>query len=142
VREPVPSDLDRWIRERLRSGAQGVNGSVTGATPVPGGGVARDRADVASRGLGRQSWPKMARRTRRTHWRGSSHENRTEDEGTTEGMLRAGRGNSGEESRPRGGAIGHAKARTSSSKGRGILCATTGARDGANLVGCRVGAAS
>jgi hypothetical protein len=52
VREPVSSDLARWIRERLRSGAQGVNGSVTSATPVLGGEVARDRADMASGGLG------------------------------------------------------------------------------------------
>jgi hypothetical protein len=57
-------------------------------------------------------------------------------------MLRAVQGNSGEESRPRGGAIGHAKARTSSGERRGMLCATTGAQDGANLVGCRAGAAS
>ena len=52
MREPVSSDLARWIRERLRSGAQGVNGSVTSATPVLGGEVARDRADMASGGLG------------------------------------------------------------------------------------------
>jgi hypothetical protein len=49
------------------------------------------------------------------------------------GKLRAGRGNSGEESRPRGGAIGCNKAQTSSCEGRGVPWANTGARDRTEL---------
>jgi hypothetical protein len=59
-----------------------------------------------------------------------------------EGKLWAGWGNSGEESRLRGWAIECAKARTSSSEGRGVLWANTGAQDGANLAGHRAGVAS
>jgi hypothetical protein len=55
-------------------------------------------------------------------------------------VLRAGWDNFGKESRPQGGGIGHAKARTSSGEGRGTLWTTTGAWDGANLTGRRVGA--
>jgi hypothetical protein len=52
-----------------------------------------------------------------------------------------GRDDSGDESRPRGGGIGRAKARTSSGEGRGTLWTTAGTRDGANLVGRCAGAA-
>jgi hypothetical protein len=55
------------------------------------------------------------------------------------GELQAGRGNSNEESRARGGAIGCDKAWTSSSEGRGVLWANTGAQDGAKLANHRVG---
>jgi hypothetical protein len=58
------------------------------------------------------------------------------------GVLRAGRGNSGEESRLLGGAIGCAKAQTSSGEGRETLWATTRARDRANLAGHHTGVAS
>jgi hypothetical protein len=46
------------------------------------------------------------RRARRTQWRDSYRENETGDEGMAEGALQAGRGNSGEQSRPRGGESG------------------------------------
>jgi hypothetical protein len=55
------------------------------------------------------------------------------------GKLRAGQGNSGEESRSRGGAIRRDKARTSSDKGRGVPWANTGARDEAELASHRAG---
>jgi hypothetical protein len=48
-------------------------------------------------------------------------------------------GDSGEESRPRGGAIGCDRARSSSSGGRGVLWANTGAWDGAELASHRAG---
>jgi hypothetical protein len=56
-----------------------------------------------------------------------------------EGKLRAYRGNSGEESRPRGGGIGHAKAWTSSSKGRRKLWSNAGARCEAELASHQAG---
>jgi hypothetical protein len=52
-----------------------------------------------------------------------------------ERVLQAGQGNSGEKSWPRGGGIGHAKARASSDEGRGTLWATIGAQDETNLAG-------
>jgi hypothetical protein len=57
-----------------------------------------------------------------------------------EGVLRVGRGNSGEESRPRGGGIGHAKARTSSSEVGGTLWTKARAQNGAESTDHRVGA--
>jgi hypothetical protein len=57
-------------------------------------------------------------------------------------VLRAGRGDFSEESWPRGGGIGHAKARASSGEGRGTLWTTTGAQDGTNLARHHVGAVS
>jgi hypothetical protein len=56
-------------------------------------------------------------------------------------VRRAGRDNFGKESRPQGGGIGCAKARTSSGEGRGTLWTTTGAWDGANSAGHCAGAA-
>jgi hypothetical protein len=56
--------------------------------------------------------------------------------------LWAGRGNSGEEFRLPGEAIGRGKARASSSGGGGALWANTGALDGVGLAEHRVGAAS
>jgi hypothetical protein len=51
----------------------------------------------------------------------------TRDERTVEGMLWAGRDDFGEESRLWGGGFGRAKARTSSSEGRGTLLTNAGA---------------
>jgi hypothetical protein len=59
-----------------------------------------------------------------------------------EGVLRAGRGDSGEETRPQGGGIGRAKARTSSSEVSGTLWTKARAQDGAESTGHRVGAAN
>jgi hypothetical protein len=56
-----------------------------------------------------------------------------------EGKLQVGGGNSGTKSRPRGWGIERAKARTSSSEGRGMLSTNTGAWDGVNLAGFRAG---
>jgi hypothetical protein len=58
-----------------------------------------------------------------------------------EGGLRAGRGNSGEGFRPRGGGLRHAKAWTNFSRARGTPGDGAKALDRANLVGHRVGAA-
>jgi hypothetical protein len=55
------------------------------------------------------------------------------------GKFRVGRGNSSEESRPRGGAIRCNKARTSSGEGRGVPWANIGARDRTELASHRVG---
>lgn len=135
MREPVSSDQDHWIRDERLGSNTWVNSVVIDAAPVCGGGVIGDTADVAFGGLGSPGWPELARRTRRTHWQDSGHENGTGDERTTEGALRVGRGNSSEESRPRGGGIGDAKARSSSDEGRGTLWTTTEARNRANLDG-------
>jgi hypothetical protein len=53
-----------------------------------------------------------------------------------------GRGNSGEEFRPPGEAIGRDRARASSSRGGGALWAKAGALDGVGLAEHRVGTAS
>jgi hypothetical protein len=58
-----------------------------------------------------------------------------------EGGLRAGRGNSGEGFRPRGGDLRRAKAWTNFSRVRGTPGAGAGALDWANLAGHHVGAA-
>jgi hypothetical protein len=55
--------------------------------------------------------------------------------------LRAGRGNSGEGFRPRGGGLRRAKAWTNFSRARGTPRAVAGALDRANLAGHRAGAA-
>jgi hypothetical protein len=56
--------------------------------------------------------------------------------------IQAGQGDLGEESRPRGGGIGHAKAQASSDEGRGTLWTSTRARNMANLAGRRAGEAN
>jgi hypothetical protein len=58
-----------------------------------------------------------------------------------EGVLWAGRDNSNEESRPRGGEIRRAKASTSSGEGRGMLWTKAGAWDGAESTDRRMGTA-
>jgi hypothetical protein len=88
---------------------------------------------------GHRGWPGPARRTRRTHWWGSTHETGTRDGRTAEGDLRVGRGYSSEESRARGGEIGCAKAQTSSDEGRGVVWANIGVRDGAGLASHHAG---
>jgi hypothetical protein len=64
---------------------------------------------------------------------------RDQGERTTEGNLRADQGNSGEESRPRGGRIRCAKARTSSVEGRGVLRTNTRAQCDAESANHREG---
>jgi hypothetical protein len=59
-----------------------------------------------------------------------------------EEKLRAGRGDSGEEFRPPGEAIGHDRARASSNRGGGALWAKVGALDEVWLAGHRAGMAS
>jgi hypothetical protein len=53
----------------------------------------------------------MKRKTRRTHWWGSSHETGVRETRTAEEKLRAGRANSGEEFQPRGEVIDRDRAR-------------------------------
>jgi hypothetical protein len=65
------------------------------------------------------SWPGLVSGARRTRWRGSGCENMTGGEGMADGALLAGWGYSDEQSRPRGGGIGCAKASTSSVEGGG-----------------------
>jgi hypothetical protein len=66
---------------------------------------------VLRRFRGRRGWPELKRKTRRTRWWGCSHEIGVREGRTVGGRLRAGRGNSGEEFRPWGGAIDRDKAR-------------------------------
>jgi hypothetical protein len=56
---------------------------------------------------------------RRTQWRGRGHESTSREGRTTVGRPRAGRSNSGERFRPRGGDLRHAKAWAGFSRGRG-----------------------
>jgi hypothetical protein len=79
---------------------------------------------------GRRSWSERGKKTRRTRWRGCGHETEVKEGGTAEEKLRAGRGNSGEEFRPPGEAIGRDRARASSSRGGGALWAKAGALNG------------
>jgi hypothetical protein len=58
------------------------------------------------------------------------------------GALRAGQGNSDEQSRTRGEEIEHAKARASSGEGGGILRTKVGARGRAESTGHHVGTAN
>jgi hypothetical protein len=53
---------------------------------------------------GRRSWAERERMPRWTQWRGRGHESVGREGRTTGKRSRAGRSNSGEESRPRGGA--------------------------------------
>jgi hypothetical protein len=55
--------------------------------------------------------------TQRTRWRCCGHKTGVREGGTAEEKLRAGWGNSGEESRPLGESIGRDRARASSSRG-------------------------
>jgi hypothetical protein len=134
---------DRWIESRrFRSNAQGLTSTtVSAASPVavklPETGQERLRGVQ-----GRRGWLELVRRVRRTHWQDSDQQNETRGKRAVKGALRAGRGNSGEQSWPRGGGIGCDKARASSVDGRETLWATTGARDRANLSGRRAGAAN
>jgi hypothetical protein len=79
--------------------------------------------------------------TRRTQWRGNDHEYEDREGRTAGRRPRAGRRNSGEGFRPRGGGLRRAKAWDSFSRGRGTLGTNTGALGRANLTGHRVGAA-
>jgi hypothetical protein len=91
---------------------------------------------------GRQSWSERGKTTRRTQWRGCGHETEVKEGGTAEEKLRAGQGNSGEELRLAGEAIGRDRAGASSSRGGGALWAKAGELDAIGLAGHRAGAAS
>jgi hypothetical protein len=91
---------------------------------------------------GCQSWSERGKTTRRTRRRGCGHETKIREGGTAEEKLRAGRGNSGEEFWPPREAISCDRARASSSRGGGALCAKAGALDGVGLAVHCAGAAS
>jgi hypothetical protein len=71
----------------------------------------------------------MKRKTRRTHWWGSSHETGVREGKQVEEKLRVGRGNSGEESRPQKGDLGRAMAWTNFGRVRGTSGTNAGAPD-------------
>jgi hypothetical protein len=91
---------------------------------------------------GRRSWSERGKTTRRTRWRGCGHETEVREGESVEEKHRAGHGNSGEEFRPSGEAIGCDRARASSSRGGGALWAKAGALDGVGMAGHRAGMAS
>jgi hypothetical protein len=78
---------------------------------------------------------------RRTQWQGRGHESDGREGRTAERRSRAGRGNSGEEYRPRGGGLRHAKALASFSRGRGTLGTNAGEPDRAKSTGHRASTA-
>jgi hypothetical protein len=90
---------------------------------------------------GRRGWPERKRSTQRTHWCGFGNETGVREGRTAEERLRAGRGNSGEESRPRRGGLRRARAWTSFSRARGTSGTDEGVLDWTNSAGHRVGAA-
>jgi hypothetical protein len=79
--------------------------------------------------------------TRRTQWRGKGLESEVREGRTAERRPRAGRSDSGEGFRPRGGGLRRAKAWDSFSGGRGTLGTKVGALGRANLAGHRAGVA-
>jgi hypothetical protein len=91
---------------------------------------------------GRRSWSERGKTTRRTRWWSCGHEIEVREGGTVEEKLRAGRGNSSEEFRSPGEAIGHDRAWASSSRGGGALWAKVRALDGVGLAGHREGTES
>jgi hypothetical protein len=97
---------------------------------------------VLRRFRGHRSWLEMEKTTPRTRWQGCGHKTGVREGETAGENLRAARGNSSEEYRPLGEAIGRDRARASSSGGGGALWANTGALDGLGLAGHRAGAAS
>jgi hypothetical protein len=69
------------------------------------------------------------KKVRRTRWEDSGRENGTRGRRLAKGGALGGSGNSGEESRPQGGGIGHPKARASSDEVRETLQTKTRAWD-------------
>jgi hypothetical protein len=96
---------------------------------------------VLRRFWGRWSWLETKAKVRRTHWWGFNYETRVREGRMAEERLRAGRGNSGEEFRPRGGGLRRARAWTGFSRARGTPRTDAGTLDQANSVGHRAGAA-
>jgi hypothetical protein len=76
-----------------------------------------------------------------TQWRGRGHESTGREGRTAERGSRAGRSNSGEAFRPRGGGLRRAKAWASFSRGRGTLGTNVGELDRAKLAAHRVSTA-
>jgi hypothetical protein len=72
---------------------------------------------------------------RRTQWRGRSHESTGREGRTVVRMSRAGRSNSGEAFRPRGGGLRHAKAWARFSRGKGTLGTNAGKLNRAKSAG-------
>jgi hypothetical protein len=87
------------------------------------------RARVAP---GHRSWVERKKVPRRTRWRGKGHESTDREGRTTVRKPRAGRRNSGEPFRPRGGDLRRAKAWASFSRGRGDTGTYSGELDRAN----------
>jgi hypothetical protein len=90
---------------------------------------------------GHRSWAERERTPRRIQWRGKDHESAGREGRTAERRSRAGRSNSGEESRPRGGGLRRAKALANFSRDRGTLGTNTGELDLAKSASHRVSTA-
>jgi hypothetical protein len=84
---------------------------------------------------GRRSWAERKRLPQRTRWRGKGHESTGREGGTTVRKPQAGRSNSGEPFRPRGGVLRRAKALANFSRGRGDTGTYSGELDRAKLAG-------
>jgi hypothetical protein len=142
VRKTVSRDLGRAIKiGRRRSNREGGM-AAGGATPLRGGEVARVGAGACYGGPGvagvDQRWGR-----RLGELDGGVMATRPGQRERNDGeKLRAGRDNSGEESRPPGETIDRDRARASSSRGGGALWAKTEALDGVGLARHRAGAAS
>jgi hypothetical protein len=90
---------------------------------------------------GRRSWEERERTPRRIQWRGKDHESAGREGRTAERRSRAGRSNSGEESRSRGGGLRRAKALANFSRDRGTLGTNTRELDRAKSAGHRASTA-
>jgi hypothetical protein len=86
---------------------------------------------------GCRSWTERKRVPRRTRWRGKGHESTGREGRTAVRKPRAGRRNSGEPFRPRGGGLRRAKALANFSRGRGDTGTYFGELDRAKSTGHR-----
>jgi hypothetical protein len=84
---------------------------------------------------GHRSWAERKRAPQRTQWQGRGHESPGRVGTTAMRMPRAGRSNSGEPFRPRGGDLRRAKAWASFSRGRGDTGTYSGELDRAKSAG-------
>jgi hypothetical protein len=90
---------------------------------------------------GRRSWAERKRAPRRIQWRGRDHESMDREGRTAVRKPRAGRRNSGEPFRPRGGVLRRAKALANFNRGRGDIGTYSGELDRAKSASHRVSTA-
>jgi hypothetical protein len=128
-----PCDQDRT--EGIRSGKKQT--AAGGAAPLRGDEVTGELGWLR----GRRSWAERKRAPQRTQWQGRDHESMGREGRTAMRRPQAGRSNSGEPFRLRGGDLRRAKAWASFSRGRGNTGTYSGELDQAKLTGHRASTA-